>query len=336
MPNPRKPRKHRCAVMPCNASILPYDPHGFPSYPHQDALSKRHPVAMDDCAQRIDSPSTKFSPPVLILKAIYLRTGIQFQFQFPSKIFAYGIKCLMHLPFICSDKKNIVGKAQILHARKCRREMVELLQVKIEKPWAGIVSEDKATQFLVCRISRSVVEKLVRYPQPLFVFYDPPHLPGQYRYFDRSVSMVDVCFGNKNFRASLHPFPKLANGCVWPILPDELSAVFPFFDGRRQTSINLLIQPVQQNRLERLDDHVMQNLFRAKHWLLDFSWLMVRTIDNLMRVVLAWTVIGILGARNNMVIRFVELAKCAHDFSAAKFSLRCIQRTFRYRFRQQH
>lgn len=72
--------------MPCNASILPYDPHGFPSYPHQDALSKRHPVAMDDCAQRIDSPSTKFPPPVLILKAIYLRTGIQFQFQFPSKI----------------------------------------------------------------------------------------------------------------------------------------------------------------------------------------------------------------------------------------------------------
>ena len=51
----------------------------------------------------------------------------------------------MHLPFVCSDKKNIVGKAQILHARQCRREMVELLQVKIEKPWAGNYTIEQET-----------------------------------------------------------------------------------------------------------------------------------------------------------------------------------------------
>lgn len=270
---------------------------------------------VDDRAKGIHCPASGqflalfVVPSQTILEAVDLRGAVELQPKFFLQIsldFPHGF---VNLPFVCPNEKQIVCVSQVFHSGKRRCEMVKLFQVEIEQPWARKMSKDKPYDFFGLDFLRSVVEKLKHEPHPSFVLHGSIKKFGKYLYVNGSVCTFHVHFRHIRFLSCPHPLFQPLYGCMWSELPHMLLPVPVLRDELRYATIDLFVEAIQEDFLERLDEHVVKNLLRTKFRFFNGSFLSVCAVDNLMRIVLARPVVCVQCTFCNMVIRSVKIRK---------------------------
>ena len=198
------------------------------------------------------------------------------------------------------------------------------------------MSKDQPTQILAPRRTGDKVEKLEHQSQPFLILDNALHLRCQCCDMDGPIGVMDIRFTDIYFPAGLYPLLKLSYRCVRAKLPHPRLPIPSRPDVWRQTAIDLFIQSRQQHGLEWLNNHVMQDLFRAEHWLFNFSRFVIRPVNDLMRITLAGAVVWIVRTRHNMVIRCIKIQKRTHDLMAVQLPLRRFQGTTTDHIRGQH
>lgn len=270
---------------------------------------------MDFRSKRIDRSTSRFFLSVLVhtsrpvFKSVDLGAPVELHPKFFLQIsldFPHGF---VNLPFVCPNEKQIVCVSQVFHSGKRRCEMVKLFQVEIEKPWARKMSKDKPYDFFGLDFLRSVVEKLKHEPHPSFVLHGSIKKFGKYLYVNGSVCTFHVHFRRIRFLSCPHPLFQPLYGCMRSELPHMLLPVPVLRDELWYATIDLFVEAIQEDFLERLDEHVVKNLLRTKFRFFNGSFLSVCAVDNLMRIVLARPVVCVQCTFCNMVIRSVKIRK---------------------------